>query len=374
MAKNEVNRRLDVRLPHTTYPLLFGSGLLSDSSIIREYVTGSQVLIVSNDTVAPLYLARIQNALADIQTHVVLLPDGEAYKNQASLTTIYDMLLEHQHHRDTTLIALGGGVIGDITGFAASTYQRGVRWIQCPTTLLAMVDASVGGKTAINHPIGKNMIGSFYQPNAVIMDLSTLSTLPPREMKAGMAEVIKHGLLVGGDFLSLLNHVLKSTRGIQLQDLEEFIIRSCELKAAIVEEDEFDRGRRALLNLGHTFAHALEALTHYQQWLHGEAVAIGLYCAALLSQHLGHLTQDDVRMVDNLLRQAGLPRRIPRSIDLIEMIRLMGQDKKIKDNKICFVLIKAFGDCYLNDQVPEDVLLQILRCAVAGDEDEHRNR
>ena len=280
---------------------------------------------------------------------------------------IYDALIKYRHHRDTTLIALGGGVLGDVTGFAAATYQRGVRFIQIPTTLLAQVDASVGGKTAINHPAGKNMIGSFHQPHAVIMDLTTLETLPPREFRAGLAEVIKYGFLVGGEFLNGLSRVLAEElpTGSSLQ-LADLIARCCRIKASFVQEDEREIGRRALLNFGHTFAHALEAYTHYQRWLHGEAVAIGLYCATLLSHQLGYIDQSILKLVDSLLQAAKLPCRIPKGIDLHALQALMLHDKKITNKTLRFVLMRAPGDCYLESQVTEDSLRHVLMNAVEG--------
>lgn len=366
MAK--LDTQLVVQSASHEYPIYIGSHLLSNVELLRRHVESAQVLIVTNDMVAPLYLERVRQAFSSIQCNEVVLADGEVHKNQHSLMAIYDALISHQHHRDTTLIALGGGVIGDMTGFAAATYQRGVRFIQLPTTLLAQVDASVGGKTAINHPNGKNMIGSFYQPDAVIIDVNTLTTLPTREFSAGLAEVIKYGLLVGGEFLHRLKIVLAegltSTSSPQLTDL---IARCCHIKAMFVQEDEREHGRRALLNLGHTFAHALESSTHYERWLHGEAVAIGLYCAALLSYQLGYLDKSVLTFTDSLLVAANLPRRIPKEIDLFELQELMFHDKKIINKTLRFVLIRAPGDCYLESKVTADCLRRVLISAVEGE-------
>lgn len=368
MVKNKIIRQLDVQLPSISYPIYIGEDLLLDNHLLKQFIQARQVLIVTNDTIAPIYLERVQRALVGFQVDVLILKDGEMYKNQSSLFAIYDALIHAQHHRDTTLIALGGGVIGDIVGFAASTYQRGVGFIQMPTTLLAQVDASVGGKTAINHPSGKNMIGSFYQPKAVIIDLSTLKTLPSREFNAGLAEVIKYALLVGGEFLSFLEHALQSSiPSISTDVLVQLILQCCSIKARFVEADERELGSRALLNLGHTFGHALEAITQYQHWLHGEAVAIGLYCAVLLSYQRGYLKIKEVRLVDSLLERANLPRRIPKTIDLVELQALMMHDKKIKNNQMHFVLVKAFGDCFLDSQVSNKELRQVLLKAVEGD-------
>ena len=262
MAKFELYEQVDVFLPGYQYPIIICRNGLSNPELLRSFVTSKQVLIVTNDTIAPLYLNYLKSAFTGIQCDVVILADGEEYKNQESLLAIYNALIQNKHHRDTTLIALGGGVVGDLAGFAASTYQRGIRFIQIPTTLLAQVDASVGGKTAINHPLGKNMIGSFYQPHAVIIDLNTLNSLPEREFRAGLAEMIKYGLLAGGDFLKQLLQALEHGLSAQSVELPNLIAQCCHIKAKFVETDEREAGQRALLNLGHTFAHALEAYTH----------------------------------------------------------------------------------------------------------------
>lgn len=359
MAKSELLHEVRIRLPNHEYAIHIGTHCLSDPQLLTRYVAGKQVLIVSNETVAPLYLDEVQQAFTGFQCNVVILPDGEAHKNQHNLDKIFTSLIEHYHHRDTTLFALGGGVIGDITGFAASTYQRGVRLIQLPTTLLAQVDASVGGKTAINHPLGKNMIGSFYQPHAVIIDLNTLNTLQEREFRAGFAEVIKYGLLEGGEFLeSLCGH---------RSSLSALIAQCCQIKASIVEQDERECGKRALLNLGHTFAHALETYTHYERWLHGEAVAIGLYCAGLLSQQLGHLSAADLETIDQLLEQAKLPRRIPKEVNVTKLQELMSHDKKIISNTLRFVLLKGLGNCYIDSTVTAESLRHTLISALEGE-------
>ncbi len=371
MANPDSYQQLIIKLPGHSYPVFIGFNCLSDVELLRRHVHGEQVLIVTNETVAPLYLDLVQRAFTTLQCDVVILADGEEHKNQHSLFAIYDTLIKQNHHRDTTLIALGGGVIGDITGFAAATYQRGVRFIQLPTTLLAQVDASVGGKTAINHLLAKNMIGSFYQPHAVIMDLDTLSTLPERELRAGFAEVIKYGLLAGGAFLQVLSKMLEQEHDLfsaSSGTLADLVVRCCQIKVDYVQDDERETGVRALLNLGHTFAHALEACTHYQRWLHGEAVAIGLYCAALLSHQMGYLKQSNLELVDLLLLQAKLPRRIPHDIDLTVLHSLMYNDKKIQNNTLRFVLIRAPGDCYLDDTITNDCLRYALNHAVEGDE------
>ncbi|WED43839.1 3-dehydroquinate synthase [Legionella cardiaca] len=369
MAKFDLYKELVVHLPGQEYPIVIGYDALIDSAVLNRYVTGEQVLIVTNDKIASLYLGYLQTAFKDKQCDVVILKDGEEFKNQQSLSAIYDELIAKHHHRDSTLIALGGGVVGDITGFAAATYQRGVKFIQIPTTLLAQVDASVGGKTAINHPQGKNMIGSFYQPTAVIIDLNTLKTLPMRELRAGFAEIIKYALLTGGAFFDLVWAVLQE--GLETnssKNLAEVISYCCQIKASYVEQDEYEiTGQRAFLNLGHTFAHALEACTHYSRWLHGEAVAIGLYCAALLSQQCAHLDKEVVNNIDKMLLMAKLPRRIPKDIDLESVRATMSQDKKIKNKNLRFILMRAAGNCYIEDKVSEDLLRSILQAAVEGE-------
>jgi len=369
MAKLDIYQQLAVICDSHEYPIYIGANFLTDSELLNRHVDAGQVLIVTNDTLAPLYLEQVLQSFTSLQCDVVILPDGEQHKNEKNLFTIYDTLIKNNHHRDTTLVALGGGVIGDITGFAAATYQRGVRFIQLPTTLLAQVDASIGGKTAINHPLGKNMIGCFHQPHAVIMDLNTLETLPMREFRAGLAEVIKYGFLVGGEFLNTLQTVLADElTGISMEQLASLIAKCCHIKAEIVQIDERETGRRALLNLGHTFAHALEAYTHYQRWLHGEAVAIGLYCAALLSHQLGYLDKTSLDLVDHLLATAKLPRRIPKEIDLVALQTIMFKDKKIKNKTLHFVLMRTLGDCYIEALITEENLRKLLIEAVQGDQ------
>jgi 3-dehydroquinate synthase len=367
MANFELYDQVDVCLTEHQYPIVLCRNGLLNPDFLQTIVTSNQVLIVTNQTIAPLYLKYVQSAFAAIQCDVVVLEDGEQYKNQHNLFVIYDALIKNKHHRDTTLIALGGGVIGDMTGFAASTYQRGVKVVQIPTTLLAQVDASVGGKTAINHPLGKNMIGSFYQPQAVIIDLATLNTLPEREFRAGLAEIIKYALLAGDEFFEQLRVTLQQGLTANNPQLPQLIAACCRIKAQFVERDEKETGQRALLNLGHTFAHALEAYTHYQQWLHGEAVAIGLYCAAILSYKMHLIDRKLVKCVEQMLIAAGLPYKIPSTINLEKLTDLMRLDKKIKNNCLRFVLIKMPGDCYLESGVTENCLYNALVAAVRGE-------
>jgi 3-dehydroquinate synthase len=367
MANLELYAQVTVGLLGCQYDIRICRNALDESSFLGSLVKTSKVLVVTNDTVAPLYLQLIEEAYKEFHCKSVVLQDGESYKNFDSLLTIYNTLINNKYPRDSTLIALGGGVIGDITGFAAATYQRGIDYIHIPTTLLAQVDSSIGGKTAINHPKAKNMIGSFYQPKQVIIDLNTLCTLPVREFNSGVGEIIKYGLLAGGSFLSQLQHVLVNGLTAKTPELPQLIAQCCRIKASFVETDEKEQGRRALLNLGHTFAHALEAYTQYKQWLHGEAVAIGLYCAAVLSYQMGNINYSMVEEVAKMLECAKLPHQIPREINLERLIEFMGHDKKIKNNQLRFVMIRKFGDCYLDDQITEHSLWQALSASVEGE-------
>lgn len=361
MANSELFQTIMVSLESHAYPIYIGQHGLLNYDLLNQSIPSKQVLIVTNDQVAPLYLDPIQQALSHKQCDLVVLPDGEVFKNQDSLFCIYDKLIQAKHHRDTTLVALGGGVIGDITGFAASTYQRGVRFVQVPTTLLAQVDASVGGKTAINHPLGKNMIGSFYQPSAVIIDLSTLNTLSPREFRSGFAEIIKYGLLAGPSLLGKIDTFLATHERFQVDAvLEEIIAACCQIKVTFVIDDEKEQGSRALLNLGHTFAHAIEAVTQYQRFQHGEAVAIGLYCAARLSNDLGYASESVVHQLDRLLQKAGLPRRIPHDLEHAQLYELMMQDKKVKNQCARFILMRKPGDCFIDETVTQVDVQRVL--------------
>ncbi len=367
MAKSNQWKELTVSTPIQEYPILIGRGLLHDKSVLQPFVQGRQILIVSNERIAPLYLSLVQKIFKDYSCDVLILPDGEQFKNQDSLNQIYNILIHNHHHRDTTLIALGGGVIGDMVGFAAATYQRGVNFIQIPTSLLAQVDASVGGKTAINHPLAKNMIGSFYQPVAVVIDIDTLKTLPEREFRAGLAEVIKYGLLVGGEFWLSLIQLSQQNINANSLELANIIERCCAIKADFVAQDEREKGIRAHLNLGHTFAHALEAMTKYERWLHGEAVGIGLYCAALLSCQLGNISEADLNLIDQVLSGFKIPRRIPQDIDLEVLMRFMQHDKKILNHHLRFVVMKQIGVAEVNAHITDERLRVVLHTAVEGD-------
>lgn len=332
---------------------------MSRPELLRAALKGRQVLIVSNTTVAPLYMARLRALLGEHVVGECVLPDGEQFKDLHHLDTIFTELLKLRFNRDCSLIALGGGVVGDMTGFAAAAYQRGVDFVQVPTTLLAQVDSSVGGKTGVNHPLGKNMIGAFKQPNAVIIDTDVLVTLPERELKAGVAEIIKYGLLRDMPFLEWLESHMDKLLGRDADVLAEAIRRSCENKAAVVAADELEQADlRALLNLGHTFGHAIETGTGYGAWLHGEAVATGMLMAADLSWRMGWLSFDDVARVRKLLLQAGLP-VIPPDLSVDEFLGHMAVDKKVKDGQLRLVLLRSLGQAFVTT-VPENRLRETL--------------
>lgn len=352
---------LKMELGERSYPIYIGAGLLARAELIVERLRKKKVAIITNATVAPLYLAPIQRALEARGVVVVpiTLPDGESHKNWETLNRIFDALLEHRCERGTTLIALGGGVVGDLAGFAAAAFLRGVPYIQVPTTLLAQVDSAVGGKTAINHPLGKNMIGAFYQPRAVITDTDTLATLPPREFAAGLAEVVKYGLIRDSALFDWLEKNMARLLKREAEPLAYSIERSCAIKAEIVALDEREEGVRALLNLGHTFGHAIETGMGYGAWLHGEAVAAGMVLAARLSQRLGLITAQDVSRVSALLASAGLPVSAP-AFGLERYLDLMGHDKKVEGGRIRFVLLKRIGEASVSDQVPGEALTDVL--------------
>ncbi len=352
---------LSVELGDRSYPIHIGSGLLSQTDLILPHLAQKRAVIVTNTTVAPLYLDRLMAALqpAGVEVSPVVLPDGEAYKNWETLNLIFDALLTQCAERKTTLIALGGGVIGDMTGFAAASYQRGVPFIQIPTTLLSQVDSSVGGKTGINHPLGKNMIGAFYQPQLVLADTDTLKTLPPRELSAGLAEVIKYGLIWDADFLAWLEANMDKLRALDPAAITHAIYRSCEIKAQVVGEDEREGGIRAILNLGHTFGHAIETGMGYGNWLHGEAVGAGMVLAVETSQRLGWLTEADVARTRALIRAAGLPDVAP-DLGVDTWLDYMGHDKKVEGGKMRFVLLKRLGEAVITADVPTDVLTGVL--------------
>ncbi|MCF8193277.1 MAG: 3-dehydroquinate synthase [Candidatus Methylopumilus sp.] len=348
---------LNVALAKRSYPIHIGRGLLSDASLILPHLKRKHVAIVTNTTVAPLYLAQLTDTLqvAGVQVIPIILPDGEAYKNSDTLNRIYDALLQNRCERSTTLIALGGGVIGDLTGYAAATFLRGVPFIQIPTTLLSQVDSSVGGKTGINHPLGKNMIGAFYQPQVVLADIDTLQTLPPREFSAGVAEVIKYGLIRDAQFFDWLECNMAQLMQLDEAVLSEAIYRSCQNKADVVAKDEHEQGERALLNLGHTFGHAIENAMGYGVWLHGEAVAAGTMMAADLSQRMAWLSADEVARIKNSLLAANLPLDPPK-LGAAKYLDLMGLDKKVENGKIRLVLQQGIGRAVITSDYDADKL------------------
>jgi 3-dehydroquinate synthase len=329
---------LTVELGDRSYPIVIGSGLLGGAFDLTPYIRGEDCLVVSNETVAPLYLDRLLPNLAGRSVNSISLPDGEAYKTLATMASILDTLVASGAGRDTTVVALGGGVVGDIAGFAAACYMRGVNFVQVPTTLLAQVDSSVGGKTGVNHEQGKNLIGAFHQPQVVLIDTDTLSTLPDRELRAGLAEVIKYGAICDMDFFAWLEGNMDKLLQRQPEVLAHAIRRSCELKAEVVAEDERESGRRAILNFGHTFGHAIERCQGYGDWLHGEAVAVGMIMAARLSG----LDEANVERLRRLVESAGLP-VAPPAIAAADWMSVMGMDKKVKGRKLRFVLLDAIG-------------------------------
>jgi len=347
--------RLRIELGERSYPILIGPGLLDDAGLMDEAVAARDVLVVSNVTVAPLYLGRLERALAGRRVASSVLPDGERHKTLDAVARVLDALVERRMNRDACVAALGGGVVGDIAGFAAACYQRGIDYVQVPTTLLAQVDSSVGGKTGVNHPGGKNLIGAFHQPRAVVSDIGTLATLPPRELRAGLAEVIKYGLVADAGFLSWIEANLDGLLALEPGALGHAVRRSCELKAEIVAEDEREHGRRALLNLGHTFGHAIEAAAGYGEWLHGEAVAAGLVMAADLSRRLGWIDAADAARVKSLLLRAGLPVAAP-PIGAGRALALMGLDKKVLAGRIRLVLLRRLGEGVVSGDYPSEAL------------------
>ena len=354
-------QKLKVELADRSYPIHIGRNLITNADLILPHLKRKHVAIVTNTTVAPLYLETLSKTLqnAGVKVIPIILPDGEAYKNSETLNLIYDALLQNRCERSTTLIALGGGVIGDWTGYAAATYLRGVPFIQIPTTLLSQVDSSVGGKTGINHPLGKNMIGAFYQPQVVLADIDTLKTLPAREFSAGMAEVIKYGLIRDAEFFDWLEANIEQLMALEENAISEAIYRSCRNKAEVVARDEHENGERALLNLGHTFGHAIENAMGYGVWLHGEAVAAGTMLAADLSQRMGWLSTAEVARMHALLTKAKLPLDAPK-LGAGKYLELMQLDKKVADGKIRLILQQGIGKSVITSDYDADKLKATL--------------
>jgi 3-dehydroquinate synthase len=345
-------KTLPLDLGDRSYPIYIGAGLLDRPELLSRHIPGTRVAIVTNETVAPLYLARLRAHVASLKPVEVVLPDGEQHKTLQDLNRIFDVLLSGRCDRQTTVIALGGGVIGDMAGFAAASYQRGVPFIQVPTTLLAQVDSSVGGKTGVNHPLGKNMIGAFYQPRAVIIDTDTLNTLPDRELSSGLAEVIKYGLIRDPEFFAWLEINLDKLLARDPEALAYAIHRSCRNKAEVVAADERESGVRATLNLGHSFGHAIETGVGYGNWLHGEAIAAGMMMASDLSRRLKWLSAADVARIEKLIRRARLPVRAPGTLSTARFLELMAVDKKVLNGHLRLVLLKRLGEAVVTDDYP----------------------
>ncbi|RWR02458.1 3-dehydroquinate synthase [[Pantoea] beijingensis] len=360
--------RISVTLGERSYPIIIAAGLFNDPASFWPLKAGDQAMLVTNQTLAPLYLNKLRTLLENsgIKVDEVILPDGEQYKTLAVMEQVFTALLEKPHGRDTTLIALGGGVVGDLTGFAAASYQRGVRFIQVPTTLLSQVDSSVGGKTAVNHPLGKNMIGAFYQPASVVIDLDCLKSLPPRELASGLAEVIKYGIILDADFFDWLEQNLDAVMALDGEAMAYCIRRCCELKADVVAADERETGQRALLNLGHTYGHAIEAHMGYGNWLHGEAVAAGMVMAARTAERLGQFDAADTARIIVLLERAGLPVNGPKAMLSSDYLPHMMRDKKVLAGELRLVLPLAIGKAEVRGGVAHDIVLAAIEdCQIA---------
>lgn len=353
-------KTIQVELGERSYPIHIGAHLLEQADLYKPHLRGNLSAIVTNTTVEPLYANQVEKALVKLGQHVVriVLPDGESFKTWETLQLIFDGLLQAGADRKSTIIALGGGVIGDMAGFAAASYMRGIRFIQIPTTLLSQVDSSVGGKTGINHPLGKNMIGAFHQPVAVIADLQTLKTLPPRELAAGLAEVVKHGAISDEPFLSWIEQHTSELNAYDLNALEHAVVRSCEIKSAVVAADEKEGGVRAHLNFGHTFGHAIESGLGYGEWLHGEAVGCGMVIAAQLSKELGYLSQDDVSRLSALIQKLKLPTTPPKW-EAKKYMDLMSHDKKADSGTIKYIVLRSLGQAQ-TQAVDEPIVLKAL--------------
>lgn len=355
-------RKLEVDLGDRSYPIFIAPGLLADPDKLVPFVHGAQIMIVTNETVAPLYLEQVKSSLKGFsKVDAVVLPDGEEYKTLEVLGQIYTALLENRHNRKTTIIALGGGVIGDMSGYAAASYQRGVDFVQIPTTLLSQVDSSVGGKTGVNHPLGKNMIGAFHQPNAVIIDIDALKTLPARELSAGLAEVIKYGLIADAEFFVWLEENISRLMALDEKALAYAIEVSCATKAKVVAQDEKESGIRAILNLGHTFGHAIEAHQGYGRWLHGEAVGVGMVMACDLSARQGWIPYELYYRARKLIQAANLPVEAPKDMTPEVFMEYMAVDKKVLNGGLRLVLLKGLGDAVVTEGFEQELLLETLK-------------
>lgn len=363
---NTIMKKIIVELGDRSYPIYAGNDLLSKTNLFSENIRSKQVMVVSNTTIAPLYLEKLMQSLQGLiskglEVNLVILPDGEQYKNLDAVNDIITELLNKRYSRNCCLLALGGGVVGDITGFAAACYQRGVDFIQLPTTVLAQVDSSVGGKTGVNHAAGKNMIGAFHQPRAVIADTSVLDTLNDREVSAGFAEVVKYGLIRDANFFDWLEDNIEQLVNRDADALAFIIEQSCNNKAEVVAADERESGIRAILNLGHTFGHAIETGLGYGKWLHGEAIALGMLMAADLSQRMGWISEDVTDRLEKILVKLNLPVALPDDLDTTKMCELMAVDKKAKDGMLFLILLKGIGEAVVTDEFNEDLLMETLQ-------------
>jgi 3-dehydroquinate synthase len=365
-------KSLTVDLGARSYPIYAGQSLLTDPSLYARHLAGRNVLIVTDSNVAPLYLRQVVESLGNHHVGEVVLQAGEAHKTLDAVSSIYDALMAQKFDRSSTIVALGGGVVGDIAGFAAASFQRGIQFLQVPTTLLAQVDSSVGGKTGVNHPAGKNMIGAFHQPTAVIADIETLTTLPPREYAAGLAEVIKYGLINQPQFFDWLGEHLDALLQLDAEAVAEAVLSCCQFKADIVAADERESGQRALLNLGHTFGHAIENAMGYGVWLHGEAVAAGICLAAHFSARSGFMPEADVIRIEQLLHRAGLPTAAPEAITAEQFLDLMSRDKKVRDQVLTLVLMRGIGQSFLTSDYDRGALRQMLTDRPTGIATAHR--
>lgn len=362
---NATIETLTIDLGERSYPILIGEGLLSNSELLQQYIKARNLMIVTNEVVAPLYLQKLKDALPNKNLQQIILPDGEHTKSMPTFNQVLDALVASRLNRDAGIVALGGGVIGDMAGFAAACYQRGVDYYQIPTTLLSQVDSSVGGKTAVNHPGGKNLIGAFHQPRCVIADTQVLNTLPDRELRAGFAEVIKYGLIRDPDFFTWLENNVQLILARDVQALTHAIKRCCEIKAEVVGIDERENGLRAILNFGHTFGHAIENAMGYGEWLHGEAVAAGMVLAADMSLRLGYLSNDEYQRIENLIKASGLPLSAPH-IGVDKARQLMSMDKKVHAGQLRLVLLQNLGTAIITDQYPAEAFTATLQRGFAA--------
>jgi len=351
-------KKIIVKLDKRSYPIFIGKNILLDRSLF-DNVNKKNLVLITNKKIEKLHISKIKNTL--LKKNKIIISDGEKYKNQDSITKIYNYLLKNKYSRDSCIVAFGGGVIGDMAGFAAATYQRGINFIQVPTTLLSMVDSSVGGKTGINHPLGKNMIGSFHQPIAVIIDTEILKTLSKRQFNAGMSEVIKYGIIKDKKFF---NWIAKNTDKIKAQDSDSIIKivkRSCEIKAEIVALDEKEKNIRALLNLGHTFGHAIENYLGYGKWLHGEAVACGFLIACSVAIQKNTMGISEYNKIKSLLKAFSLPTKLPKNINIERLFEIMSLDKKVKNNKMVYVIPNNIGKAYITNKISKNIVIKALK-------------